>query len=105
MTRKEELLNFIGEDSTLIPLVEEMVYLEEQLDYLRGLPKINVHPKDPSKQKVTPAAKLYKELLQQYTNIVRIMIRVTGVEEQEEESPLREWVRKHVGSKENNLDS
>lgn len=105
MTRKEELLDLIGEGSTLIPLVEEMVYLEEQLDYLRTLPKISIHPKDPSKQKVTPAAKLYKELLQQYTNIVRIMIRATGSEETEEESPLRIWVRKHVDSEKDNLDS
>lgn len=105
MTRKEELLSLIEDTSALVPLVDEMVYLEEQLDYLRTLPKIKIHPKDPSRQKVTPAAKLYKELLQQYTNIVRIMIRATGIDETEEESPLRQWVRKHVDSEQNDLDS
>ena len=104
-TRREELLNLIGENLTLVPLVEEMIYLEEQLDYLRNLPKIKVHPSDPSKQKATVAAKLYKEFLQQYTNIVRIMMRATGIDEIEEESPLRQWMRQHVDSKENNLDS
>lgn len=96
MNRKDELLKLIGEDTTLIPLVDEMVYLEEQLDYLRGLPKIRVHPTDPSKQKPTPAAKMYKEFLQQYTNVVKILLRVTGADEAEEVSPLRVWMNEHI---------
>lgn len=95
MSRKEELLKVIENDPTLVPLIDEVVYLEEQLDMLRKLPKIKVHPNDPSKQKATPAAKLYKEMLQQYTNIIRILIRATGSDESEEESPLRKWIRNH----------
>ena len=95
MTRKEELLNTINNDKSLIPLVDEAVYLEEQLDYLRKLPKIKVHPKDPSKQKATPAAKLYREMLQQYTNIIKILVRVSGIDEAEEDSPLRLWLKKN----------
>ncbi len=98
MSRKHELLNLIENETTLIPLIDEMVYLEEQLDYLRGLPKIKVHPNDPSKQKPTPAAKLYKEYLQQYINVVKILLKATGADETEEESPLREWMRQHVSS-------
>lgn len=98
MDRKEELLNLIEHDPTLTPLVEEMVYLESQLDFLRTLPKIKVHPKDKSKQKLTPAAKQYKEFLQQYTNIVRILIRATGTEETEEESPLRRWMNERLSN-------
>ena len=97
MDRKEELLNLIGQDTTLKPLVDEMVYLEEQLDYFRSLPKIKVHPKDPSKQKPTPAAKLYKEYLQQYTNVVKILLKATGTDESEEESPLRKWMNQRLG--------
>lgn len=96
MSRKEELLKVIENNVALVPLVTEMIYLEEQLDYLRTLPKIKVHPQDPSKQKTTPAAKLYKEYLQQYTNIVRILIRATGTDESDEESPLRKWLNKHT---------
>lgn len=92
MDRKSELLKLVNDLPGLVPLVEEAVYLEGQLDYLRKLPKIKVHPEDASKQKVTPAAKLYKELLQQYTNIIRILIRATGADEAEEESPLRRWI-------------
>ena len=97
--RKEELLTAINHDPALTPLVEDAVYLEEQLDALRKLPKIVIHPKDPCKQKTTPAAKLYKELLQQYTNIIKILTRSADADEAEEESPLREWVRAHADSK------
>ena len=96
MSRLEELLKVINHDITYIPLINEMVYLEEQLDELRALPKIKVHPDDPTKQKTTPAAKLYKEYLQQYTNIVRILMKATGADENEEESPLRKWINEHT---------
>lgn len=89
------MIKAIG-DKTLTPMVDEMVYLEEQLDMLRSLPKIKVHPKDPTIQKATPAAKMYKEYLQQYLNIVRILLRLTGSDETEEESPLRKWMNSHL---------
>ena len=96
MTRKEELLQLLKNDITYVPLITEMVYLEEQLDELRELPKIKVHPTDKTKQKATPAAKLYKEYLQQYTIIVRILMRATGADETEEDSPLRKWMNEHT---------
>ena len=95
MSRRTELLSYIDNDIVLVPLVNDMLDLEKQLDYLRTLPKIKVHPKDPTKQKATPAAKLYKECLQQYTNIVRIMLRATGTDMDDEDSPLRKWFNDH----------
>ena len=88
-------MSMTGNDPLLKPTILEMVHLEEELETLRQLPKLRVHPKDPTRQKPTTAAKLYKEYLQQYTNIVRILMKATGTGEQEEESPLRQWVRKH----------
>lgn len=96
MSRKKELLKLLNNDITYTPLVTEMVYLEDQLDELRELPKIKVHPTDKTKQKTTPAAKLYKEYLQQYTNIVRILMKATGTDESDEESPLRKWMNEHT---------
>lgn len=96
MSRKEELLKLLNNNITYVPLVTEMVYLEDQLDELRELPKIKVHPTDKTKQKTTPAAKLYKEYLQQYTNIVRILMKATGTDESDEESPLRKWMNEHT---------
>lgn len=98
MTRKEELLNYIDESPVLYPLITEMVELETELNYLRKLPKIKVHPKDPTKQKATPAAKLYKECLQQYTNIIRILMRATGEDIDDTDSPLRKWFNEHMDS-------
>lgn len=94
--REKELLSLIDHDKLLIPLISDMVNLEEQLTYLRTLPMIKVHPKDPTKQKATPAAKLYKESLQQYTNILRILMRATGTDVDDEESPLRKWFNEHM---------
>ena len=97
-TREKELLSLINHDKLLIPMISDMIALEEDLTYLRQLPKIKVHPKDPTKQKATPAAKLYKEALQQYTNIVRILMRATGTDMEDEESPLRRWFNEHMES-------
>ena len=99
MTRKEELLKVIENDPALVPLIDDVVFLEERLEELKKLPFIKVHPKDPTKQKATPAQKQYKELLQQYVNIIRVLIRVTGTDESDEESPLRKWVKQHVNTK------
>lgn len=90
-------MKLLNDNQTFLPLVEDMVYLEEQLESLRKLPKIRVNPKNKSQQAVTPAAKLYKEMLQQYTNIVRILMKASGTDEVEEDSPLREWMKNHVG--------
>ena len=96
MGRKEELLGAVGENITLVPLVNEAVFLEQKLDELKKLPFLKVHPNDPTKQKATPAQKQYKELLQQYSNIVKILVKVSGIDEQDEESPLRKWVKSHM---------
>ena len=90
------MLDLIDHDKLLVPLVIDAVNLEDELSCLRKLPKIKVHPKDKTKQKATPAAKLYKEALQQYTNIIRILMRATGTDMEDEESPLRKWFRENA---------
>ena len=94
--RRKELLKLVNNDIVLTKAIEEMVILEERLDYLKSLPFIKVHPDDFTKQKATPASKLYRELLQQYTTLVRIMMRATGTDEHDEESPLRKWFRENM---------
>ena len=96
MSRKDDLLEAIDNDATLEPLIDDMIYLEEQLDYLRKLPKLKVHPKDKTKQKPTPAARLYREALTNYTNIIRLLLRAKGIDENDETSPLREWAKKRL---------
>lgn len=98
MDRKSELLKVIENDPALMPMIDEVIFLEGQLEQLKKLPFIKIHPKDPTKQKATIAQKQYKELLQQYVNIIRVLIRATGTDENDEESPLRKWVKEHVNS-------
>ena len=93
LERKEELMKLANDSNrtTILPLIDEMIYLENQLDYYRTLPMIKVNPENPIQQKATPAAKLYKEFLQQYTNVVKVISRITANENEQEESPLRKW--------------
>ena len=98
MNRKKELLKLTGGDAALMELVSKVLFLEKRLDELEKLPFIKVNPNNPTQQKTTPAAKQYKELLQQYTNCIKILSRAGNVDDSEEESPLRKWVRKHANA-------
>lgn len=86
--RKEELLSlFEGfQDKMLISqIIEEVIYLEEQLNYLRTLPMIRVNPKDPSQSKMTESSKLYQKFLQQYNNDIKILISYARKQDMSEE--------------------
>ena len=101
--RKSELNKFLS-DSGLSSvqfsgLIEEMVFLEENLEKLRGMPFLRIHPTDPTKQKAPPASKHYRELLSKYTAIVKTLARVSN-DDGEEDSPLRQWFAKNVVEKE-----
>ena len=100
MTRRDELMKILNEanNSVVSPLIDEILYLETQLNFLRGLPKIRVNPADNSQQKITPAAKLYKEYLQQYLNAIKLLSGITKTDVDSEESPLRKWVNQKIGS-------
>ena len=93
--RKEELLKYINDSNagTLAPLIDKMIFLEGQLESLEKLPMIKVNPNNPQQQKATPAAKLYREFLQQYTNVVKVISRAVGSDDDDDESPLRKWVK------------
>ena len=82
--------------SVVNPLIDEILYLENQLNYLRGLPKIRVNPDNPEQQKITPAAKLYKEYLQQYLNALKLLLKTGDTGDDAGESPLRNWVKKRI---------
>ena len=103
MKRKQELLKvFDNIDADLkkvvTPLIDDVVFLEERLEELRKLPFIRFNPSNPSMQKNTPACKMYKELLQQYNNCIKILCGVIGKNADAETSPLQEYL-KMVGGK------
>lgn len=100
--RKEELLKIFDsvEDTKdiILPLIDDVVFLEEQLEALRQLPFIRFSKQDPSLQKATPAAKQYKELLQQYNNCIKILTGVLRKDAPEEDSPLRAFIASRKGT-------
>ena len=96
--REKQIFQAIDEDATLQPLVHHLVEIEEQLEQLEKLPKIRIHPKDPTRQKATPAAKLYKEYMQQYLNALKLLMKRAGTDEADEDSPLRAWFKAHADS-------
>ena len=94
--REQELLAIArakGDEATARLLCEDLAFLEERLAELRRLPHLKVDPKNPERQKATTAARQYKEMLQQYTNSLKLFMKICGeLDEEEIESPLRAWL-------------
>ena len=94
--REQELMAIAratGDEATARQLIEDIAFLEERLAELRRLPHLKIDPKNPEHQKATPAAKQYKEMLQQYTNSMKLFMKICGeLDEEEVESPLRAWL-------------
>lgn len=90
MERKTQLLKLLENNpnrDTLEFLIDDVIFLEDKLNSLRKLPFIKVHPDDHQKQKSTPACRQYKELLQQYNNCLKILLRATNsTDEQDRKS-------------------
>lgn len=57
-------------------MIDEVIFLEEQMTQLKALPFVAVNQKNPALQKVTPAARIYKDCMSQYSNAIRILLNV-----------------------------
>lgn len=100
MSRQEDLRKLLGElDANVLtivePMIEDLVFIEGQLKELKKQPFIRYHPKDPAIQKQTPAGRLYKDLLAQEKDIVRILCSLVHKGGSDEaESPLRAYLKR-----------
>lgn len=79
VNRKNEIYSLFdhideNERKLITPLLDQVLFLEQRMDELKGLPFLKINPKNPMLQKTTPAAKLYKECMQSYMNAVRILL-------------------------------
>ena len=90
----ERLCKELDEQSKIVvlPLIDDVVFIEDHLADLKRFPFIEVNPKNPMQQRPTAAAKQYKELLQQYNNCIKILLGILGKVEATEESPLRQYL-------------
>lgn len=99
--RKEEFEeiceNLDAETLKLVnPLIDHLIFLENQLNELMKLPFIVVKPGDKTKQRTTPAYKQYKDLSQTYINALKLINGVLGIEGETVESPLRAYMEKRI---------
>ena len=97
MSRAEELHSIFkdmdeGKRKIIDVLIDEAVFLEQQMTELKKYPFIKFHPQNTNMQKITAAGKQYREFLQTYTNIIDKLARIYGNEETEDESPLRAFL-------------
>lgn len=110
--RREELVKIIPEESLelVTSVIDDVIFLEERLEELKKLPFIQINPKNSMQQRSTPAAKQYKEFLQQYINCIKVIEAVIYRDkrlegDEAEESPLREWFRNHANAGKNDMDT
>ena len=75
-------------------LIDELLFLEEQIAGLKKYPFIKFHPKYPSLQKQTVAGKQYHTYMNEYTVLVRILISLSKQGDDTVESPLRQFLEK-----------
>jgi hypothetical protein len=94
---REKQLSELKKDPKLCRLVEEMLKLEADLDKLEALPKFRVNPKDKSQVKVSPAFYAYHRTLSSYKEIVRVLSKISG-EDENEISPLRQYLNSINGN-------
>lgn len=101
MDRKEELYKLFENSANMAAikkLIQEALFLENQMEELQKLPFIKLHPKDPTRQKSTPAAKLYIQISGQYNACLRSLVSLSGQNDlADAESPLREWAKRQMG--------
>lgn len=100
MSRREEFKEIFkdideNERKLIQPLIDEVIFLEVQMQDLKQYPFISVNPKNPAQQKKTESAKLYKECSQSYMNAIRILCsllhKVDGTAEDELLKKLEEF--------------
>lgn len=97
--REQELLELFkdvdeNQKKLVTRLISEMVHIEETLDELKKLPPIRVHPRDKSRQEITPAGKLYKDMTAQYMNGIRILSSLLSTVSGDDYDPVAEFMEK-----------
>ena len=101
MSRRSEIdtaLNGITSETAAVisPLIDNVLFIEERLEYLKTLPFIAVNPKNEMQQKYTAAYKQYKELYQQYTIGVKILLSVIDDKTITADSPLQQYFKRKL---------
>lgn len=81
MSRREEFEKLFknadeSERELIDRLINEVIFCEEQMTELKKLPFVAVNPKNPAQQKITSAARLYKDFASSYRDAIRILLNI-----------------------------
>lgn len=82
-----------GQRELVDRLIDELIFMEKQLDEVKKLPFLKVHPKNPMIQQQTDAFRAYKSLIQQYNNAVKTLAVVFNRAAASEEHPFAQWLK------------
>ena len=75
--------------------LKELAFLEGKLRQLRGLPHLEIDCARSGRQRITPAAKMYRETLQQYNSLMKTLLTAMGRNTPEEELPFRSFLKQY----------
>lgn len=71
-------------------VIDDCVWLEEQLKDLRKIPHLQRNPRNRNQMRLTPAARLYKQYATTYANNIRVLLNVLRkVENQAQDDLLK----------------
>lgn len=73
------------------PLKQKALFLEDRLAELEKLPFYRVNPNNAAQQKRTEAGRLYKDLLQAYCNVMKMLNSVVNKNAVEDTDEFDEW--------------
>lgn len=85
--------------AVLLPVVDEVIFLETQMAHLRTLPFIRINPADPAMQKQTEAARQYTKLNAAYLQSIKVLC--SGLNKgalEDDDSPINRWLKARLGA-------
>lgn len=85
-----------GELALVDGIIDEVVFCEIEMEQLRNLPFVVTKPGDPSRQKSTPAARLYKQYQAAYSNNIRILLNVLRKVESDAADDLSKMLEEYM---------
>ena len=95
MSRADDIRELFDSETLVLigPLIDELTFVESQIEALKKEPMIRYHPKDRAIQKATPSGRLYRDMLAKESEIVRILASILHKSNSDSEmSPLREYL-------------
>ena len=80
----------------LLPTIELIVNIENQLKELEKIPHYEVNPKNKNQSKITGAGKFYKDLSQMYDNKIKIIQKAISNCDSETQDSFDDWIKSRL---------